>query len=47
MQVYSVTPQTDESTATVPDTKAQGAGDLNVVVIGFSQPQEGRDGLAT
>ena len=37
----------DESTATVPYTKAQGAGDLNVVAIGFNQPQEERDGLPT
>jgi hypothetical protein len=36
MQVNSVTPQTDESTATVPYTKAQGARDLNVVAIGFN-----------
>jgi hypothetical protein len=35
VQVNSVTPQTDKSTATVPYTKAQGAGDLNVVAIGF------------
>jgi hypothetical protein len=47
VQVTSVTPQTDESTATAPHTKAQGAGDLNVVAIGFNQPQEERDGLAT
>jgi hypothetical protein len=47
VQVNSVTQQTDESTATAPQVRAQGAGDLNVVVIGFSQPQEGRDGLAT
>lgn len=42
-----MTPQTDESTATVPYTKAQGAGDLNVVAMGFNQPQEEKDGLAT
>ena len=42
-----MTPQTDESTATVPDTKAQGAGDLSVVAVGFNQAQEERDGLAT
>jgi hypothetical protein len=42
-----VIPQTDESTATVRHAKAQGAGDLNVVAIGFNQPQEERDGLAT
>ena len=47
MQVNSATPQTDESTATVPYLQAQGAGDLNVVAIGFNQPQEERDGLAT
>lgn len=47
MQVNSVTLQTDESTATVPYTKAQGAGDLNVVAMGFNQPQEEKDGLAT
>ena len=29
-------PQTDESTATVRHTKAQGAGDLNVVAVGFN-----------
>ena len=33
-----MTPQMDESTATVPYTKAQGAGDLDVVAIGFNQP---------
>jgi hypothetical protein len=36
VQVNSATSQTDESTATVPYTKAQGAGDLNVVAIGLT-----------
>jgi hypothetical protein len=36
VQVNSVTPQTDESTVTVPYTKAQGDGDPDVVAIGFN-----------
>jgi hypothetical protein len=36
VQVNSVTPQTDESTVTMPNTKAQGAGDFNVVATGFN-----------
>jgi hypothetical protein len=32
----SATPHTNESIVTVPYLQAQGAGDLNVVVIGFS-----------
>jgi len=40
-----VTPQTDESTATVPDTKAQGAGDLNVVAIGLTSLRRKEMGL--
>jgi hypothetical protein len=47
VQVNSVMQQMDESTAAVPYTKAQGAGDLNVVAISFNQSQEERDGLAT
>jgi hypothetical protein len=35
-QVNSATPQTNESTVTVPYLKAQAAGDLNVVAIGFN-----------
>jgi outer membrane protein assembly factor BamB len=35
VQVNSATPQTSQSTVTVPYTKAQSAGDLNVVAIGF------------
>lgn len=45
MQVNSVTPQTDESTATVPDTKAQGDGDLKVVARGFTSPRRKEMGL--
>ena len=36
VQINSATPQTDESTVTVPYLQAQGAGDLNVVAVGFS-----------
>ncbi len=36
VQVNSATPQTNESTVTVPFTKAQGSGDLDVVAIGFN-----------
>jgi len=36
VQVNSATPQTGESTVTVPYTQAQGAGDLNVVAVGFN-----------
>jgi len=36
VQVNSATPQTSQSTVTVPYTQAQGAGDLNVVAIGFN-----------
>jgi hypothetical protein len=36
VQVNSATPQTNESTVTVPYLQAQGAGDLNVVAIGFN-----------
>jgi hypothetical protein len=35
VQVNSATPQTSQSTVTVPYLKAQGAGDLNVVAVGF------------
>ena len=35
VQVNSATPQTNESTVTVPYLTAQGVGDLNVVAIGF------------
>jgi hypothetical protein len=36
MQVNSATPQTNESSVTVPYLQAQGAGDLKVVAIGFN-----------
>ena len=36
VQVNSVTPQTNQSTVTVPYLQAQGAGDLNVVAVGFN-----------
>ena len=36
VQVNSATPQTNDSTVTVPYLQAQGAGDLNVVAIGFN-----------
>jgi hypothetical protein len=36
VQVNSATPQTNESTVTVPCLQAQGTGDLNVVAIGFN-----------
>jgi hypothetical protein len=36
VQVNSATPQTNQSTVTVPYPKAQGAGDLNVVAVGFN-----------
>jgi hypothetical protein len=36
VQVNSATPHTNESIVTVPYLQAQGAGDLNVVVIGFN-----------
>ena len=45
MQVNSATSQTDESTATVPYTKAQGAGDLNVVAIGLTSLRRKEMGL--
>jgi outer membrane protein assembly factor BamB len=35
VQVNSATPQSNQSTVTVPYTKAQGAGDLNAIAIGF------------
>lgn len=35
VQVNSVTPQTNESTVSVPYPGAQGAGDLNAVAVGF------------
>jgi hypothetical protein len=35
VQVNSATPQTSQSTVTVPYAKAQGAGDLNVIAVGF------------
>jgi outer membrane protein assembly factor BamB len=35
VQVNSATPQSNQSTVTVPYTQAQSAGDLNVVAIGF------------
>jgi outer membrane protein assembly factor BamB len=36
VQVNSATPQASESTVTVPYLKAQGAGNLNVIAIGFN-----------
>jgi hypothetical protein len=36
VQVNSATPQTSQSTVSVPYPQGQGAGDLNVVAIGFS-----------
>ena len=36
VQINSATPQTNQSTVTLPYTKTQGAGDLNVVAIGFN-----------
>ena len=36
VQVNSATPQTNQSTVTVPYLQAQGAGDLNVVAVGFN-----------
>jgi outer membrane protein assembly factor BamB len=36
VQVNSATPQTNQSTVTVPYTKAQGSGDLNAIAIGFT-----------
>jgi outer membrane protein assembly factor BamB len=36
VQVNSATPQTNQSTVTLPYTKAQAAGDLNAIAIGFT-----------
>jgi outer membrane protein assembly factor BamB len=36
VQVNAATPQTNQSTVTVPYLQAQGAGDLNVVAVGFN-----------
>jgi hypothetical protein len=36
VQVNSATPQTSESTVTVPYPQAQGVGDLNAVAVGFN-----------
>ena len=36
VQVNSATPQTNQSTVSVPYVQAQAAGDLNVVVVGFN-----------
>jgi hypothetical protein len=36
VQVNSATPQASENTVTVPYAQAQGAGDLNVVAVGFN-----------
>jgi outer membrane protein assembly factor BamB len=38
VQVNSATPQTNQSTVSVPYVQDQGAGDLNVIAIGFSDP---------